>query len=389
MHISEWLGNTLLDLRDSRQPLFKSHSRTVQKRAAFSRVVGKPRSSPERPVNPPVLDAADSMRTRVSTAFIRMIQAVKESIPEKELAAAIAAQDMTGCIQVLDIANRMARAAKGSGIGTHQTSFQEALKDTYQAGAYAELEHLKKVRVAKAELVDLAGGFSDSIGVKISFDLLSPESISFLESYTLDLIQQISDDSRLSIQNVLLDAFRNGGHPYEQAREIKDVIGLTDTEIKAVGNFQKALMGGPDDLKVALQRGLRDRRFDPTIINAIEQGGMLDADQIQNMTDRYYERYLKYRAEMIARTETIRASVMGQQQTWKQAADQNLLDVATSKQKWIVTHDDRLCDFCASVPRMNEGGVPLGDAFITSWGPVSGPPLHPHCRCALGLVVAD
>jgi hypothetical protein len=48
------------------------------------------------------------------------------------------------------------------------------------------------------------------------------------------------------------------------------------------------------------------------------------------------------RAELIARTETMRASNEGQQEAWDQAVEEGLL-TGNEQQEWIVTPDDRLC----------------------------------------------
>ncbi len=351
-----------------------------------SYVVGKTRNVPPPLANPAILEAADGMVTRVATAFLRTVQVAQNAIPLKELEVAIENKDVNAALQALNLEARLAQAAKGVGIGPQQTSFQEALKDTFQAGAQAELQQLQRTKVSKADLTDIGLAVADSIGVKLAFDLLNEEAVAFLSAYTFDLIRQISSDAQRAIQATLVEAFREGGHPYEQARNIRQAVGLTDTQIRAVTNFQRALSGGPESLREALRRGLRDKRFDGTLLSSIEQGGILSANQIQKMTDRYYERYLKYRSEMIARTETIRAATMGQQEVWRQAVSQGLLDPSAARQKWLVTRDDRLCSICQSVPRMNPKGVPLGEVFQSTLGPVSGPPLHPHCRCALSLV---
>lgn len=89
------------------------------------------------------------------------------------------------------------------------------------------------------------------------------------------------------------------------------------------------------------------------------------------------------RAETIARTETISASVNGQQELWDQAVEEGLL-TGTESQEWIITPDDRLCPICEAIEGQT---VPLGEPFVTDDGEVDGPPAHPRCRCAVGLVV--
>lgn len=84
------------------------------------------------------------------------------------------------------------------------------------------------------------------------------------------------------------------------------------------------------------------------------------------------------RAELIARSESMRASSAGQRFAWKQAVRQGLL--STKEQKtWIAT--DGCCDEC---DELDGEVVDLDEQF--SGDGEDGPPLHPRCRCSQGLV---
>jgi SPP1 gp7 family putative phage head morphogenesis protein len=87
------------------------------------------------------------------------------------------------------------------------------------------------------------------------------------------------------------------------------------------------------------------------------------------------------RAEVIARTETMRASNAGQELAWEQAKDDGLL-TGNEKKEWIVTPDDRLCPVCEPMDGVQ---VPLGESFSVNGEQLDGPPAHPNCRCAMGL----
>ena len=96
------------------------------------------------------------------------------------------------------------------------------------------------------------------------------------------------------------------------------------------------------------------------------------------------------RSMMIARTETARASTQGQIQAWKQSG------IVTEK-KWSAAGD--ACPFCAE---MNGKIISIESSFFgegdslsadvgggrtgtmkMGYGEVSGPPLHPNCRCSI------
>ena len=471
------------------------------------------KSNPERNA---IIDAADSMRTRVSTALIRTVEVVKDGISLKMLEDKLQQVDLNGVLQVLDLDKRFQAAAKGAGLEPNETSFLEAIKDTWAAGARAELDSLNTVPVrksnpchvpsgpkggqfcetgggkfegwrklkdgtrildisetrslskgpespyiltdemegrllvvhgskddsgsfhvvwmdtpgepgsvgpkvvretltaiARAEGAHSVGGLrvsgmrsesaettvplhkiateelefvskaSNTIGLALAFDLLNPETIAWLSTYVMYLIQQVSDETRRAIADVVMNAFQYGGHPYEQARTIRNMIGLTQSQSQAVANFRRMLENEP---LAALTRDLRDHRFDATLQQVGRMKGQLSKEQIDKMAQRYYERYLKYRAEAIARTETIRAARMGQEATWRQAIAQGLLPQGL-KRKWVVAYDERLCKLCRSIPKLNPDGRGMDEQFVyaagKAMGTTDGPPLHVHCRCAI------
>jgi hypothetical protein len=88
------------------------------------------------------------------------------------------------------------------------------------------------------------------------------------------------------------------------------------------------------------------------------------------------------RAEMIARTETMSASNMGQQMLWEQAVGEGFL-TGDEKKVWIVTPDDVLCLICEP---MEDVTVALDDTFNVDGEDIAAPPAHPNCRCTVGLV---
>lgn len=106
------------------------------------------------------------------------------------------------------------------------------------------------------------------------------------------------------------------------------------------------------------------------------------------------QRMPAYRLEMIARTETIRASNRG--------SNQLFAAWGVEEKEWLTTKDDRLCDWCAAMDGkiISVGGnfFDQGSQFNVQVGgvtrmlkldyeDVSTPPLHPDCRCTILPVV--
>lgn len=361
-------------------------------------------------------EAAEKQEGRIATAFVSLVSTVQSQLPLKALATAIQLGDSVEVFRILDLKSRMQRVAGGAGLKPDQTSFQEALQAAFNAGIDTELENLGKVPSQK-RVIGVRKGvppslplptpgkpvlerfwagneastgwvgvekadpepFSTSIGVQVSLNRLNPEAVAWLQNYTFALIREVSDEAIEAVRDTILEAFREGGHPYEQARTIRNVVGLTRSQAAAVRNFRRMLESQAFDQ--ALTRELRDKRFDPTLLKLIQSKQALSKGRIDQMTERYYQRYLKYRAEMISRTESLRASNSGQNELWRQAADQGLLDRDRGRRMWVVARDERLCEICREIPRMNPDGVKLGETFKTSRGPIEFPPAHVSCRC--------
>jgi hypothetical protein len=325
-----------------------------------------------KPRIPPQLE---DLAERMASAYYRMVARVRSQIDVDTLANLLS-QGADRALAYLDLQKRLMDAAQGVGQPVREYSFWELWDQAFEAGAKAALLELDRVPIRKAR---------QTVGAQLAFDLRNPRAIAFLRTYRFELIREISRESVEAIRNILLRAFQEGGHPWEQARLIRNVVGLTQRQANAIANYYRTLTGMGSQLRPALERALRDRRFDRSIMRAIEEGGFLDPDQIDRMTQRYYDRMLTYRAETVARTETIRANSEGRHETWRQAVEQGLIDPQTTKRVWIPALGERTCPVCAAVPDMNPDGVGLDEPFDTEEGPIMNPPLHPRCRCVVAL----
>jgi hypothetical protein len=217
---------------------------------------------------------------------------------------------------------------------------------------------------------------------------------------------------------VLVDGMKAGLNPKVQAKRIKEIVGLTDTQAKAVANFRKELetfharrsasgynlgakidrvngtqvfrpdaAGLPKD-KV-LERRLRDFRYDKALQTAMNSGKPLKPEQIDKMTAAYARKYRAYRARNIARTESMRTTNMGMQEGWRQGILDGHVDERLVRRYWHVAPDERTCVVCAPIPGMNRKGVPFAAPFQTPKGPIFLGPLHPSCRCSVWIKMLE
>ena len=137
------------------------------------------------------------------------------------------------------------------------------------------------------------------------------------------------------------DGIERGLNPRDQARQFRESVGLTGRQENAVQNYRRALESAAEGDSAALSRQLRDRRFDRTVQRAARTGKPLTTSQINRMTSRYRQRYIKYRAEVIARTEALRSVHAGTEELYRQAIDAGHVQEQELQRTWISAADER------------------------------------------------
>lgn len=204
----------------------------------------------------------------------------------------------------------------------------------------------------------------------IRFDMLNPATIDFIRSYKLNLINTITNNTREAVRNSLVEDITAGKNPRVTARNFKDSLGLTPRQEKAVRNYEKYLRTLDRE---ALNRKLRDKRFDRTLLTAIDTDTPLTDAQIRKMVNRYREKYIKYRAEVIARSESLRAVSIGNQANIRQLINLGEIDYNFVRKFWVYTRGPRTRDAHRKIPSMNPNGRLLDEPFETPLGPLMFP----------------
>lgn len=263
-----------------------------------------------------------------------------------------------------------------------QGRFQEALESAARAGAQFSAM-VNGVYIFAG--VDTADFIRERLQVIISFDQLNSRALQLMQSNQLRLIREFSVEQRLATQEALIDGIRRGANPREQARIFRDSIGLTSRQVRSVENFRRLLEENSRDV---LTRRLRDRRFDPTIRRAIRDGTPLAQSEINNMVNRYRQRFVDFRARVIARSEALRATHQGIFEMYQQAFDQGLVNPDQVVREWHTAGDERVRD---SHNVMNGQTRPVGEAFTSGQGNslrFPGDPDAPasdtiQCRCVI------
>lgn len=220
-----------------------------------------------------------------------------------------------------------------------------------------------------------------------------------LDAHAGELITQVSEESRKAIVGYITRATRAGINPvslvpqlvgYVQAdgARVGGIVGLTQRQANAVLNYRAALERRSVS---ALQRQLRDRRFDATVTaNSLRlPDGRLNpayrpmtAEQIDKVVARYEARMLAYRAQVIARTESMRAQRGGQRLGWEIAVRDGLIDPDLLRRSWHTALDERV----RHDHRVMQGiEVGFDEAFDTPDQGLILNPSAPNCRCVIWI----
>jgi hypothetical protein len=232
---------------------------------------------------------------------------------------------------------------------------------------------------------------SNAMEVVVSFDQTNDRAVTEMRTNKLRLVREFTADQRTTLRQVMTRNIEEGLNPIAQAREFRASVGLTAKQEASVARYKRLLRtaGTPGDQAMdALQRKLRDKRFDSVVARAVRAGKPLTEEQIDRMVGRYRERYIKYRSEVIARTEAMRAVNQGNIEMYKQAIEGGLLEPEKVVHSWSSASDKRTRD---SHRTMNGQKRPFGEAFKSPSGATlrfPGDPLAPgsetiQCRCAL------
>ncbi len=198
---------------------------------------------------------------------------------------------------------------------------------------------------------------SGRLRTSMAFDITNPYAVEAARALAARLVTNISNETRLAIQNIITRAFEEGLTRRDTSLLLRPLIGLTNRDAQAVLNFRAQLEA----------LGLR-------------------ADLVLKRTQAYAAKKLRQRAESIARYELMAASNGGQRALWVQAVRRGLLD-HNAKRRWLVGPEIDENAPCRRCRAMDDQVVGLHEMFRSAYDIAPGPPLHPRCRCTEVLVI--
>lgn len=227
----------------------------------------------------------------------------------------------------------------------------------------------------------------------ILFDQVNERAVRLMKENTLRIIADFTAEQRRATRAALVDGIARGVNPREQARLFRASLGLTEYQMGIVNNYRRKLQrvgqaGVPrgEQLK-ALENALRDGRSDRSVKRALQRMTPLPEAQIAGMVERYQKRFIKYRSEVIARTEALASVHAGVEEAWQQGADRGLWQVEDLEREWDSSGDGRVRD---THRFLNGQKKAMGEPWRTSNGVIRypGDPNAPaseriQCRCVV------
>lgn len=295
------------------------------------------------------LNAAGALEPRIVRAIAQWLAALT-GVTIRQLEAAINAGDV-GMI----VASIWDEAAENEGIDDIDARLESTL-----AGVVADM-------VAKAGLSQWG-----SLGITADFALDNPYSIAWIPEYAAEQVTLVSDATKKAIAEVVERGFVEGNPPREMAQEIKEMIGLLDSQERTLSNYTTAL------------RAAKRPNGKPLYTD----------EQIRRMSAKKHAQLLTERAEMVARTETIDAHANGALQSWQVARDEGYLPAGVRKIWSAALASERTCPICRA---LHGSIVELDGEFEAKYKPSPkaesktitrrAPTAHPRCRCAMKLEI--
>jgi hypothetical protein len=315
------------------------------------------------------LRAAEGMDPKIASAFIAAIEQIRTRVPAEQIARMIERRDFVS----------LENAFSGHFSSTEWKPYGAAVEQAVLAGVKATSDTQGVVNGAQED-------FQIAVG-------LNPRLEQFAITLTSTRIREIDQTTRDTIRQVLQRGLTAGDDPFAIARQIRSSIGLTRRQEAAVSNYERMLRALDPE---ALDRKLRDRRSDGTVERAIRADKTLTEAQIRSLVDRYRDRYVKYRANVIARTESIRAVQGAQWELFQDMINKGQIDARQVRRTWIHTGDAHVRNAHLQIPSMNERGVGQNETFASPLGPI----LYPgdpsalaantiQCRCAVFARIID
>lgn len=297
-----------------------------------------------------VYDSADSGSDAIEQQVTAALVKLRSIVTMEQLAEAIKSNALDQVLEGVDFKN-------------FETNLQNALRVTILAivdASGTESAKLLQDQVAGAPAPPPED--HQKSDWRVQYSPSSQAAVDWAKQYTANLVSQVTDETRAAIRGAVVagiaagktNAGRRGKLIGGIAKDIHPLIGLTSQQSSALGTYRTQL-----------------------------EDQALPQPQIDRLVLKKSGELLRARAELIAKTEGIKAMNQGQYFTWQQAVADKTLNPSYSRRIWVTYGDEKVCPVCQGlshqIVKMDEPFVDLNDA------PLMTPPGHPRCRCRQSL----
>lgn len=203
----------------------------------------------------------------------------------------------------------------------------------------------ESIRTAYAE----GGTFALKVGaakrLATEFDINNPRAEDWLRTRSSTHIKGVLlPEQRAAVQTMLEAGLFRGDNPRttaldivgrigENGRRSGGVLGLNQPQTRAVIHMRDILENNPREYfiknrvtgQMTPRFTLTDRRFNRTVMKAINSGSPIPTESINKIIGRYEDRLLKHRGDTIGRTETLRAINESGEEAMRQVIDDGLV----------------------------------------------------------------
>lgn len=284
----------------------------------------------------------------VMRAFTRTVQSIKDQAVIQEIVRLLEVGNVDGVVDLLQLDP-----------ATFEP-LEESIRQAYREGGITGAEQV--------------GPIPTEVGtVVLRFDMRSIRAESWLRDMSSRLITEIFDDQRQMVRERLTDNLARGVNPRQAALDLVGridsqsrqrtggFIGLTSRQAQWTANARQEL----ENLDPGyLSRALRDKRLDGVVKRAIENDEPLTQKQIDTAVSRLQARTLRYRGQVISRTESINSLRAGQFEAMQQAVERGEVESRDLRKTWDSSSDARTRLDHLQMEQTYSEGVPLDQAFV-------------------------
>lgn len=276
-----------------------------------------------------VQEALDKLEPRVQKAFLDAVKGVTKAVDIQAVVRALERGDIEAAIRAF----RFEVTLFGP--------VDRALEEAYRAGGIAALATLPLLRDP-----------FDGGRIVLGFNGRNPRAENWAREMSSRLIVgDIVEDQKQAIREALYRGVEAGKNPRQTALDIAGrispvtgrreggLIGLSRVQMQWVANARKELESG--DYAAFMGRTLRNKTTDRTLVRLSRQGIPLTNAQIERIIQNYNRNLLRYRAQIISRTETLNAYRAGTREGFQQLVDSGGVRNDQIRRIWSATGDLR------------------------------------------------